>query len=635
MCSRAFTEIYSISPSMFWCLMITYIWKTILPATSLYISNRLLFCIELRILGETAGVDAVKELYWAIIAQVACSLIDSLMDWVSEHILIIYGARIKYHFEERILEANLKRDLPTSQDHGAEMEPDPDSVFNSLQKTVALAQEVVSFVLKLRVVQQVLRSGLANGGPIFVALSMLPLVLYNAMSSELGSKAYFAHAVDPHYLRKSALYRLAKDTFKQEVMGGNIADYVLHEYQKARSALKNVSDEYPSKLYSHRDAPFSQMILQVCGELPMLYFAFLAIFKPAELSLVQLAVLEQTASSLRYTFSVITWKFGTWPGDLSDMKRVYGMLDLQNQMKDGYHPYPPANCHPKGMELDIHNVCFNYPGSKTKRNALTNISLSIKPGQLVVIVGANGSGKSTIIKLLNRSYAPASGDISVDGQSIEAYQVQDLRQATANLTQDHQLFPLSIAENIGLGHPAMIRDPKKISEAANLAGAHVLIQNLENGYDTVLQPFSHCHTSFNARGHDTIFAEFLKVDKNAEVSGVLVLRIRSRGNLSSRTFMRLFSDNIRLVTVDEPSSALDPQGELELFERLRGAREGKTMIFVTHRFGHLTKYADLIVCMKEGKIAETGTHEELMAKRGEYIKLYNVQAQAFQPDPSL
>jgi ABC-type multidrug transport system fused ATPase/permease subunit len=97
----------------------------------------------------------------------------------------------------------------------------------------------------------------------------------------------------------------------------------------------------------------------------------------------------------------------------------------------------------------------------------------------------------------------------------------------------------------------------------------------------------------------------------------------------ARTFMRINTGTVRLVVVDEPSSAMDPAGEYELFKRLREARQGKTMIFITHRFGHLTKHADLILCRPEGKLVEQGTHAELIAMEGEYFDLYNIQAQAF------
>jgi ABC-type multidrug transport system fused ATPase/permease subunit len=93
--------------------------------------------------------------------------------------------------------------------------------------------------------------------------------------------------------------------------------------------------------------------------------------------------------------------------------------------------------------------------------------------------------------------------------------------------------------------------------------------------------------------------------------------------------MRISTGAVRMVVVDEPSSAMDPAGEYELFKRLREARQGKTMIFITHRFGHLTKHADVILCMKDGRLVEQGTHAELVAMKGEYYDLYNVQAQAF------
>jgi ABC-type transport system involved in cytochrome bd biosynthesis fused ATPase/permease subunit len=94
----------------------------------------------------------------------------------------------------------------------------------------------------------------------------------------------------------------------------------------------------------------------------------------------------------------------------------------------------------------------------------------------------------------------------------------------------------------------------------------------------------------------------------------------------------MYTGQIKLVVVDEPSSAMDPEGEFELFKHLREARGGKTMIFITHRFGHLTRHADAILCMKDGELVEQGTHAELVAKKGEYFNLYNIQAQAFASD---
>ncbi|KAK0430086.1 P-loop containing nucleoside triphosphate hydrolase protein [Armillaria borealis] len=240
------------------------------------------------------------------------------------------------------------------------------------------------------------------------------------------------------------------------------------------------------------------------------------------------------------------------------------------------------------MTFELRDVSFSYPGSQSTKPTLSNINLSIKPGQLVVIVGSNGSGKSTILTLLSRLYDPTSSphSILVDGIPISRYCMADLRRATATLTQDHSLFPLSLGENIGLGYADKVNETEMIDRSAEKGGASHCLKKLERGKETRL----------------------------------------------ARTFMRFETGNVRFVTVDEPTSALDSEGEFSLFDHLIQAREGKTMIFVTHRFGHLTKRADLVVCMKDGTIVEAGTHEELMVLEGEYAKLYNIQASAFFDD---
>ncbi|KAL1690966.1 P-loop containing nucleoside triphosphate hydrolase protein [Schizophyllum commune] len=263
------------------------------------------------------------------------------------------------------------------------------------------------------------------------------------------------------------------------------------------------------------------------------------------------------------------------------------------------------------LTTSLRDVTFAYPGS-LDRPSLRNINVDIKPGQLVVIVGANGSGKSTLIKLLTRLYDPTSGTLKVDGQPLSAYRQRDLRQATAVLSQGHRLFPLSMGENIGLGCVERVRDADAVRAAAEAGGASSCIAKLRHGLDTE---------------DDPLRQRLEALDKPIEVSGGETQRI-----VAARTFMRLTSGKIRAVFVDEPSSALDAEGELALFNNLCKEREGKTMIFVTHRFGHLTRDADLIICMKDGEIVEQGVHAELMLSGGEYSKLYEIQANAFAAD---
>ncbi|KAJ7177362.1 P-loop containing nucleoside triphosphate hydrolase protein [Mycena crocata] len=342
-------------------------------------------------------------------------------------------------------------------------------------------------------------------------------------------------------------------------------------------------------------------------------------FWPGKLTLTSITI-QRNYSGLSNALQRLFWTCKGIGKCVADIEALYNAAEIPNRITDGDVAYPPSDTS-NGMALEFRNVSFQYPSGQSKGNALRNVSFSIPAGNLVVIVGTNGSGKSTIIKLLTRMYDVASGEIHVDGLPIQRYQIAQLCEAQATLAQDHHLFPLTLTENIGIGYPQRLQDDKAmITKAAEDGGASVVLDKLEHGLDTNLK---------------SRLSELQK--KGSNLSGMRIgcifsnlLLIRDSGGekqriVASRTFMRLRTGNIKLLCFDEPSSELDPPGEFELFERLRATAAGKTMIFVTHRFGHLTKYADTIICMKEGRVAEIGTHKDLMGSNGEYAALYNVQ----------
>ncbi|PBK72152.1 P-loop containing nucleoside triphosphate hydrolase protein [Armillaria solidipes] len=341
-----------------------------------------------------------------------------------------------------------------------------------------------------------------------------------------------------------------------------------------------------------------------------------------------IAIMQQTSESFERSMDYLTMNVRYFSDQCQTLKELYQAGEIKNQLKEGNVSYPRSEADKtEGMSFDIRDLSFSYPGSQSVKPALSDLSLTIKSGQLVVIVGANGSGKSTILKILTRIYDPTSPaeSILVDGLPMSHYRMADLRKAMAMLTQDHTVFPLSLGENIGLGCVEHVSDDTKIAKAAELGGATPCLEKLEKGKDTVLTLLQNHHSVHVPYDDDhPLRIELEKLDKSIELSGGEKQRV-----VASRTFMRFESDALKFVAVDEPSSAMDPEAEAALFENLINHRRGKTMIFVTHRFGHLTKHADLIVCMKDGSVAEAGTHGELMAKNGEYAKLYNIQASAF------
>ncbi|KAJ7580708.1 P-loop containing nucleoside triphosphate hydrolase protein [Mycena floridula] len=231
------------------------------------------------------------------------------------------------------------------------------------------------------------------------------------------------------------------------------------------------------------------------------------------MSITTIAILQHCSALLRQTFRTFFDRLESL--DLMTTNMQATLYPYSGYKVDTSNlPYPglkPSEDSP-GMSFELRNVSFSYPGSSTK--ALDNISLSIKPDQLVVIVGANGSGKSTIVKLLARLYDSSDGQVLVDG---------DLRQATANLTQDHQLYPLTLGENIGLGDPEHSEDRCRIVQAAKQGGAPGILERQMNGLDTIL--------------HQPSVQE---MKQRSELSGGERQRV-----VAARTFMRLQSGKIK------------------------------------------------------------------------------------------
>ncbi len=246
--------------------------------------------------------------------------------------------------------------------------------------------------------------------------------------------------------------------------------------------------------------------------------------------------------------------------------------------------------------LDVEEVSFTYPSGE--RPALTEISLAIEAGEIVALVGENGSGKTTLAKLLAGLYRPASGVIRWDGVDFSTIDPDELRRSIAVIFQDFIRYHLPARDNIGLGRVDAIDDLDAIKDAARHAGADAFLQTLPNGYDTMLGP------------------EFI---------GGTDLSI---GQWQRMALARAFVRDAPFVILDEPTAALDPRAEHDLFERIRTLLAGRTVLLISHRFSSV-RSADRIYVLAEGGIVEGGTHDELMRTGGLYAELFTLQAAAY------
>jgi ATP-binding cassette, subfamily B, bacterial len=261
--------------------------------------------------------------------------------------------------------------------------------------------------------------------------------------------------------------------------------------------------------------------------------------------------------------------------------------------------------------IELRDVWFRYDPHQDW--ILRGVDLVIPHGTAVALVGLNGSGKSTLVKLLCRLYDPQRGRILWDGVDLRELAVDELRARIGVLFQDYMAYDLTAAENIGLGDLAAAGDGSRIRTAADRAGIGAAIERMPRGYDTLLS---------------RLFRPVQVVGGGDEEAGVLLSGGQWQRLALARTFLR---DQRDLLILDEPSSGLDAEAEHEIHEGLRRHRDGATSLLISHRLGAV-RDADRIVVLDGGVIVEHGTHPELLAAGGEYARLFEMQAHAYQPD---
>ena len=244
--------------------------------------------------------------------------------------------------------------------------------------------------------------------------------------------------------------------------------------------------------------------------------------------------------------------------------------------------------------IEFKNVTFTYPDAKD--STINNLNLKITKGETIAIVGKNGAGKSTFVKLLLRFYDVDSGEILYNGINIKEYTLESLRERLATVFQDYKIFALSIGENVLCQEVLDDIDRKRVDEAIKNSGADTCVEKLPQKADTVL-----------TREFD---------EKGTGISG---------GEQQKIATARMFAKNFDLAILDEPSSALDPVAEYKMYEKLIEATKSKTVIYISHRLSSAV-LSDRIYVFKNGSISESGTHEELMQNNNEYCRMFTLQA---------
>jgi len=269
-------------------------------------------------------------------------------------------------------------------------------------------------------------------------------------------------------------------------------------------------------------------------------------------------------------------------------------LDLEPRVREPEAPRPFPR--PIRRGITVENVSFTYP--QGNRAVLEDVSLEILPGEHVALVGENGSGKTTLVKLLCRLYDPDAGAIRIDGVDLRELGTAALRREIGIIFQDYAKYHLTARENVWFGNIELPRDSAHIDEAARKTGAEAVVRRLTGGWDAVLG------TQFD-RGTELSIGEWQKI-------------------ALARAFLR----DTQIIVLDEPTAALDARAEAEVFERFHELARDRTAILISHRLSTV-RMADRIIVLRDGRIVESGAHDELVGKGGTYAHLFEMQARHY------
>ncbi len=243
--------------------------------------------------------------------------------------------------------------------------------------------------------------------------------------------------------------------------------------------------------------------------------------------------------------------------------------------------------------IEFRNVSFVYPG--TQRTVLRNLNLRFQPGERLALIGENGQGKTTIVKLLTRLYDPTEGEVLLDGVDLREFDLDDYTSQIAVIFQDFVRYDMTAVENIGIGRVSELQNLEAIAVAAQKSRADQVVQKLKSGYQQMLGR---------------------RFDGGVDLSG---------GEWQKVALARAYLRDAQILVLDEPTASLDARSEQQVFQQFAELTQNKLSLLISHRFSTV-RMADRIIVLEDGRIVEDGHHSQLMAREGKYAEMFELQA---------
>jgi len=562
------------------------LFAALLPVLLLYVSKLIIDTI-VQVLRTHGAIP--HRLWWLVVAEFIVAVLTSVVARVIDYTDSLLADKYMRHVSIRVMR------------HAAELDviayEDP-VFYDRLERARVQATDRLAMIQMLgRLVQQVITTITLSVSIIYFSPWLLLLLVAGVLPAFVG-ESHFAFLGYAKNFRQTPVRRQldylrvlggSKEAAKELKLFG-LSGFLTERFTR-------LSDEvYEENVALSKRKLIAGALLSIIGSLGY-YGAYVYVIWKTVTGVLSIGSLYFLAGAILQASQNIQQIFSTLSGVADQALFLTDLLDffaMQPTIRSKPNALPAPRPIQRGFEF--RNVSFAYPGSS--RRILKNLDFTLQPGERVALIGENGQGKTTIVKLITRLYDPSEGQILLDGVDLREYDLEDLYKEIGVIFQDFMRYEMTARENVAVGRIEEIGNLDEIVRAAHKSLADEVIEKLPRRYEQMLGR---------------------RFEAGVDVSG---------GEWQKLALARAYLRDAQLLILDEPTAALDARSEYEVFERFAELTTGKMALFISHRFSTV-RMADRIVVLADGQIAEDGSHQQLMALGGQYAEMFELQAASY------